>query len=151
MTFRVSHDTSDPGDVQPAAPEAAEPAPNPGVVDVREAPAAPARRATPGSAPRPRRQPSLTTPDLAAKLEDVRFGDYHSILEVTPGASPFLVREHFDALSRLYNPTGWPHRLTADEVHILAEIGEGIREAFAILGHSELRARYEQALARQPG
>ena len=86
---------------------------------------------------------------MAAKLEQVRFGDYHSILEVTPGASAFLVREHYEALSRLYNPSGWPRRLSPEEVHILAEIGEGLREAFTILGHHELRARYERALARQ--
>lgn len=92
-----------------------------------------------------RREPTLTAPDLEAKLEQVRFGDYHSILEVSRAASPFLVREHFDALSRLYNPTGWPHRLSVDEVHHLAEIGQGLREAIAILGHHELRARYESA------
>ena len=92
---------------------------------------------------------SLTTPDIRSKLEQVRFGHYHAILEVTPSTSPFVVKEHFDALSRLYNPAGWPHRLTPDEVHHLAEIGEALREAFAILGHSELRARYERALSRQ--
>ncbi len=102
--------------------------------------------ATPGL----RRPTSLTPPDMAMKLGQVRFGDYHCILEVTPGASAFLVREHYEALSRAYNPAGWPHRLTPQEVHILAEIGEGIREAFTILGHKELRARYERALARQP-
>ena len=101
------------------------------------------------SEPRPDAQRALTTPDIRSKLEQVRFGHYHAILEVTPSTSPFVVKEHFDALSRLYNPAGWPHKLTPDEVHELAEIGEALREAFAILGHSELRARYEQALSRQ--
>jgi len=84
--------------------------------------------------------------DLVSKLAQTRFGDYHSILEVEPGASPYAVREQFTRLSRLYSPRGWPRRLGPDELEILQEVASGIRDAFLILGDPELRARYERAL-----
>ncbi len=86
-------------------------------------------------------------PDLSSKLAQVRFGDYHSILEVEPGGSPYAVREQRDRLARRYSPRGWPGRLTPEDIDILNEISRGIADAFLILSDPELAMRYERALA----
>ncbi len=86
-------------------------------------------------------------PDLVSKLAQVRFGDYHSILEVEPGGSPYAVREQRDRLARRFSPRGWPGRLNPDEIDILNEISRGIADAFLILSDPELAMRYERALA----
>lgn len=91
---------------------------------------------------------SSTPPDLQAKLAQVRFGDYHSILEVKPGDSAPVIREQHQRLSRLYAPTGWPGPVGAEDIPALDEIGRGIDDARAVLGDPELRARYERALER---
>lgn len=89
-------------------------------------------------------------PDLASKLAVVRFGDYHSILEVEPHASPYAVREQRERLAHRFSPRGWPGRLTPEELDMLDEIARGIADAFLILGTPELAARYERALAQSP-
>ncbi|HRE92366.1 MAG TPA: hypothetical protein PK095_24840, partial [Myxococcota bacterium] len=89
-------------------------------------------------------------PDLASKLAVVRFGDYHSILEVEPHASPYAVREQRERLAYRFSPRGWPARLTPEELDMLDEIARGIADAFLILGTPELAARYERALAQSP-
>ena len=91
--------------------------------------------------------PALGRPDLGAKLAQVRFGDYHSILELPPGEPDRAVREQHEQIARRYSPGGWPGRLTAEELEVLVEIGGGIRDALAILGDPDLRMRYEAALA----
>jgi len=90
-------------------------------------------------------------PDLVSKLAQVRFGDYHSILEVEPNASPYAVREQRDRLGHRFSPRGWPARLTPEEIDILDEIGRGIADAHLILGDPELAARYERALSQGGG
>ena len=87
--------------------------------------------------------------DLAAKLDHVRFGDYHAVLEVTPGATAYVIREKYRALSALYSPTGWPGPLAAADVPVLDEIRRGVEDAFSVLGEPELRSRYERALGGQ--
>lgn len=89
-------------------------------------------------------------PDLASKLAVVRFGDYHSILEVEPHASPYAVREQRERLAHRFSPRGWPGRLMPEELDMLDEIARGIADAFLILGTPELAARYERALAQSP-
>ena len=89
-------------------------------------------------------------PDLVSKLAVVRFGDYHSILEVEPHASPYAVREQRERLAHRFSPRGWPGRLTPEEIDMLDEIARGIADAFLILGTPELAARYERALAQSP-
>lgn len=89
-------------------------------------------------------------PDLASKLAVVRFGDYHSILEVEPHASPYAVREQRERLAYRFSPRGWPGRLTPEELDMLDEIARGLADAFLILGTPELAARYERALAQSP-
>lgn len=84
--------------------------------------------------------------DLASKLAQTRFGDYHSILELEPDASPYAVREQYTRLSRLYSPRGWPRKLGPEDLETLQEVQSGIRDAYLILGEPELRARYERAL-----
>ncbi len=88
------------------------------------------------------------TPDsrIASKLADVRFGDYHAILETSDGASPALVREQYERLSRLFTPAGWPGAVGAADIAHLDEISRGLEDAFTILDEPELRARYERAL-----
>lgn len=102
------------------------------------------RRARPPEGESEAREPH---PDLASKLAQVRFGDYHSILECEPQASPYAVRELRDRLARKYSPRGWPHRLNPEEIDILNEISRGIADAFLILSDPELAMRYERALA----
>ena len=85
----------------------------------------------------------------AAKLEAVRFGDYHAVLEVKPSSPPSLVHERFEALRRAFEPTDWPVRLGTQELAELLEILSGLRDAHLVLGDDALRARYERAL-RQP-
>ncbi|PKN57338.1 MAG: hypothetical protein CVU56_11440 [Deltaproteobacteria bacterium HGW-Deltaproteobacteria-14] len=115
---------------RPSPPPVVPPAARPSDAPASEAPAAPAP------------PPS----DLVSKLAQTRFGDYHSLLEVEPGASPYAVREQFTRLSRLYSPRGWPRKLGPEELEMLQEVASGIRDAFLILGDPELRARYERAL-----
>jgi len=86
-------------------------------------------------------------PELVSKLAQVRFGDYHSILEVEPGGSPYAVREQHERLARRFSPRGWPARLNPDEIDMLNEITRGLADAFLILGDPELAVRYERALA----
>ena len=81
------------------------------------------------------------------EVAQVRFGDYHSILECEPQASPYAVREQRDRLARKFSPRGWPHRLNPEEIDILNEISRGIADAFLILSDPELAMRYERALA----
>ncbi|MCB9731535.1 MAG: hypothetical protein H6745_02745 [Deltaproteobacteria bacterium] len=88
--------------------------------------------------------------ELVSKLAHARFGDYHSILEIEPDASPYVVREQFKRLSNLYSPRGWPKKLGPEELAMLSEIGRSVRDAFLILGDPELRARYERALIGAP-
>ncbi|MCB9788062.1 MAG: hypothetical protein H6744_15370 [Deltaproteobacteria bacterium] len=83
---------------------------------------------------------------LAAKLADVRFGDYHAILGTSEGASPAIVREQHARLSRLYTPSGWPVPVGPDDIAQLEEIGRGLADAFTIMDDPQLRARYERAL-----
>lgn len=89
-------------------------------------------------------------PDLVSKLAVVRFGDYHSILEVEPHASPYAVREQRDRLAHRFSPRGWPGRLMPEEIDMLDEIARGLSDAFLILGTPELAARYERALSQSP-
>ncbi len=114
----------------------------------------------PEAASRRRRRPDMRTevepegrephPDLVSKLAQVRFGDYHSILEVEPGGSPYAIREQRERLAHRFSPRGWPHRLSREEVDILDEISRGLADAWTVLGDPELAARYERALAHAP-
>ncbi|MFT7581361.1 MAG: hypothetical protein ACI9MR_003037 [Myxococcota bacterium] len=89
-------------------------------------------------------------PDIVSKLAQSRFGDYHSLLEIEIDASPFVVREQFQRLSERYTPSGWPDKLSPDELEMLLEVGSSLRDAFLILSDAEFRARYEQALSSIP-
>lgn len=114
-------------------------------------PPAPRRSSEPGRAAaeppeRPTAEPAAQDADLASKLAQTRFGDYHSILELEPDASPYAVREQYTRLSRLYSPRGWPRKLGPEDLETLQEVQGGIRDAYLILGEPELRARYERAL-----
>lgn len=92
-------------------------------------------------------EPREPHPDLVSKLAQVRFGDYHSILEVEPQASPYAVREQYDRLARRFSPRGWPGRLAPEDIEILDEIGRGLADAYLILSDPELATRYERALS----
>ncbi len=85
-------------------------------------------------------------PSLSSKVHDVRFGDYHAILEVQPGASTYVVRQQYDALKALYTPSGWHEALGPADIDTLDEIGQGLDDAFSILGHATYQPRYEAAL-----
>lgn len=78
----------------------------------------------------------------------MRFGDYHSILEVEPQASPYAVREQHERLARRFSPRGWPARLSPDEIDMLHEVSRGIADAFLVLSDPELAVRYERALGK---
>lgn len=108
------------------------------------------RRRRPDARPDSEAEAREPHPDLASKLAVVRFGDYHSILEVEPHASPYAVREQRERLAHRFSPRGWPGRLTPEELDMLDEIARGIADAFLILGTPELAARYERALAQSP-
>lgn len=98
----------------------------------------------------PRRSATLRSaqgvPSLSAKIHDIRFGDYHAILEVQPGASTYVVRQQYDALRELYTPSGWPQALNSADIDALAEIAHGLDDAFSVLGHPTYQSRYEAAL-----
>lgn len=100
---------------------------------------------TPG---RPAALAHAAAPDsrIASKLADVRFGDYHAILETSDGTSPALVREQYERLSHLFTPAGWPGAVGAADIAHLDEISRGLEDAFTILDDPDLRARYERAL-----
>lgn len=85
-------------------------------------------------------------PEMRAKLAQVRFSDYLSVLEVPPGASSFEVRDKYRQMSHLYSPQGWPGPLSPEDVEVLDEIARGLRDAFAIMGDDTLRGRYIDAL-----
>ena len=85
-------------------------------------------------------------PDLDDKLHEIRFGDYHAILEVQPGASTYVVRQQYDNLRQLYTPAGWPDPVGPEDIASLTEIGQGLDDAFAVLGHGPYQQRYEAAL-----
>lgn len=85
------------------------------------------------------------TPDLTAKLDAVRFGDYHQILEIEVGATAYVIDEQHERLVTLYSPTGWPGPVSARDVPLLEEAQRGIREAYEVLGDGALREMYEEA------
>jgi hypothetical protein len=89
-------------------------------------------------------------PDLAAKLSAVRFGDYHQILEVEPGATAYVIDEQRDHLLALYSPTGWPGPVSAGDIPLLEEAQRGISEAHEILGSATLRELYDDAHTGAP-
>jgi len=101
--------------------------------------------------PTPRRAATLRStsmgPALADKLGEVRFGDYHAVLEVQPGASTYVIRQQYDSLRDLYTPAGWHAPVGPTDIASLQEIGHGLDDAFAVLGHPPYNARYEAALA----
>lgn len=86
---------------------------------------------------------------LDAKLAEVRFRDYHRMLEVEPGATAYVVREQYRRLVRRYRPSGWPGRLDPEDLDKLEEIAAGLEDAREVLGEPDLRARYERALQRR--
>ena len=110
-----------------------------GTVEAFSPPAAPSSAAT-VVAPT-----SLGTPDLSAKLDSVRFGDYHQILEVEVGATAYVIDEQHERLVDLYSPTGWPGPVSARDVPLLQEAQRGIREAYEVLGDGALREMYDEA------
>ena len=71
------------------------------------------------------------------------------MLEVTPSATAYVIREKYRTLGALYSPTGWPGALSAADVPVLDEIRRGVEDAFSVLGEPELRSRYERALGGQ--
>ena len=85
---------------------------------------------------------------LRAKLEQVRFASYHHVLEVEVSDTAYQVRQQFETLSDEFSPQGWLAPVDADDVLVLDEIGQGIEEAYSVLGQPEFRARYEQALTQ---
>jgi hypothetical protein len=146
----------------PAPPKIAEPPPVPEVVftaprvpeadseDGGERPAQSRRRRRPEGRPESDVDPREPHPDLVSKLAQVRFGDYHSILEVEPGGSPYAIREQRDRLAHRFSPRGWPGRLSPEEIDMLDEVSRGLTDAWLVLGDPELAARYERALAQAP-
>jgi len=87
-------------------------------------------------------------PELLTKLQQVRFSGYHEILEVEPGDTAYVIREQHDQLAVTYSSAGWPGPVSEEDVPLLDEIGEGIKEAYSVLGVPEFRSAYEEALRR---
>ena len=56
------------------------------------------------------------------------------------------MRQQYDALKQLYTPSGWHEPVGPDEIDSLGEIGQGLDDAFSILGHPTYQSRYESAL-----
>jgi hypothetical protein len=115
---------------------------------------APSRPAPPASAPvtRPPTGP-VTRPispeeQLDEKLQQVRFGSYHQVLEVESAETAYGIRQQYEELSARFRPQGWPAPVGPQDVVVLDEIAQGLQEAYSILGTPELRASYEAALAR---
>ncbi|MEZ4264987.1 MAG: hypothetical protein R3F39_01315 [Myxococcota bacterium] len=133
-------DAAGAGETRLASP----PAPRVADYDAAEAPMAVSQSQAPA------RSAELARPAgdarIASKLADVRFGDYHAILETSEGASPALIREQHERLSRFFTPAGWPSPLGAGDIAQLDEIARGVEDAFTILDDPDLRARYERAL-----
>lgn len=92
-----------------------------------------------------------SSPELLTKLQQVRFSGYHEILEVEPGDTAYVIREQHDLLSVTYSSAGWPGAVSEEDVPLLDEIGEGIKEAYSVLGVPEFRSAYEEALRRASG
>ena len=103
-----------------------------------------------GALDTPRRSATLRStsvgPTIDDKLSDIRFGDYHAILELQPGASTYVVRQQYDTLRHLYTPSGWHEPVGAFEIDSLTEICQGLDDAFAVLGNPTYQSRYEAAL-----
>ena len=87
---------------------------------------------------------------LERKLNEVRFCDYHTILEVELGASTYVVRTAYEKLAACYAPEQWPHALGADDLDQLHEIQRGLEDAIALLGQPKYQAQYELAHAQHP-
>lgn len=108
----------------------------------------PARLPAPAAAVAPavRAAAESLGPDLQAKLRQVRFADYHTLLEVDRAATAYTIREQYQRLRALYTPSGWPWPVEARDIPDLDEIGAGLEDAYTMLGDAGLRARYERAL-----
>ena len=109
----------------------------------------------PAPATGPNRTPTSTpTSDLepvdrlAQKLQQVRFASYHEVLEIEKADTAYQIRQHFEKLRGEFSPQGWLAPLSPDDVLVLDEIGQGIEEAYSVLGQPEFRSRYEQALTQ---
>lgn len=84
--------------------------------------------------------------DLDRKLSEVRFADYHRVLEIERGASTYVIRTAYERLSACYAAQNWPSALVADELLQLEEIQSGLKDALALLGQPKFQALYEEAL-----
>jgi hypothetical protein len=152
-------ESPEPAMVEPPVPPEAPVAPEP-IIEVVPAPEpveplaeglpASRRRRRPETRAEPEPEGREPHPDLVSKLAQVRFGDYHSILEVEPGGSPYAIREQRERLAHRFSPRGWGGRLSREEIDMLDEICRGLADAWTVLGDPELAARYERALAHAP-
>ena len=92
-----------------------------------------------------------SAPELLTKLQQIRFASYHEVLEVEPADTAYVIRQQHDRLSVTYSPQGWPGAIGEEDVPLLEEIGQGIQEAYSVLGIPEHRSAYEEALRRASG
>lgn len=84
---------------------------------------------------------------IFALLKSFENKNYHEILGVAPDAGAGTVRSRFHKLAAKYHPDGYAN--SAVETRAAAVlVFKRIVEAYQVLSHDELRARYQRALAR---
>ena len=76
------------------------------------------------------------------KLKQVRHESYFVILETTPQATRQQVREAYDLVSRRFQPERMTRELAERYHDELAEIRDGLEDAYAVLSDDELRKAF---------
>jgi len=88
-------------------------------------------------------EPATALPDaIARKLRDVRHGSYFDVLEVAPEATRYDLDAAYDRQTARFLPPEVPLDVARDFAAPLAEVREGLEDAFAVLADPALRTAY---------
>jgi hypothetical protein len=79
---------------------------------------------------------------IERKLKDVRHQDYYAILEIRRGAESQTVREAFHRLMAKFDSRAMDFEVSHRYQNELAEIGDALEDAWAVLGDPDLRQPY---------
>lgn len=87
-------------------------------------------------------QGGIDAESIERKLKEVRHQDYYAILEVRRGAESQTVREAFHRLVARFDPRSIDFELAHRYQNEVAEIGDALEDAWAVLGDPDLRQPY---------
>ncbi len=95
----------------------------------------------------PTKEGELSEEMVRRKLKEVRHEDYFTILEVRRGAETPVIKDAYMRIMARYDGARLDFELVHRCYQELAEIGDAIEDAWAVLGDNDLRRRYLSSLS----